>query len=332
MMEIQTNTAAKLAPDQRAALLAGAVSQDLPRSQVTEVTKEHFWNAGDRELGLRTVTADLDGDGRSERLRGLFDTWSMSDIEVFDADGRTVERITPTNWAHKVTPIKLRQPDRTVFLEWRQYRPGMTEVGVRSLTLSNGTWKWQRRNGWGLKHADMTRGTRASLSPDGILTVEWDLGDPARHTRVRLYQLHLDKGQVQIVSETFRPQGKELVYPSEPEGVLRAAYVAAINNLHEELPLYFASSVVKEAFQALSGRVPQELGSIQLVRTEAPDQWCNTKQEPVKPGPDGTAPFLIQISGSPTIMATMGTVTFTKDDRGRLVIQRVEVTGRCPNR
>lgn len=166
-----------LAPDRRAVLLESDGTKELPRSQVTEVTPEQFVNARDRELGFRTVMADLDGDGRPETIKGLIDLWNLADVEVFVGTGASVAKISPYLWAHKVIPVRLQPSDVTVFLEWRLYK-GLTEVGVRWLMFSDGTWQWRRLSGWGLKHAETTRATRAGLSQDGILTVEWDI-DPS---------------------------------------------------------------------------------------------------------------------------------------------------------
>lgn len=334
-MQIETSTRSRLQPDQRAELLAGDETSPLPRSPVTGVTPEQFVYARDGELGFHPFVADLDGDGLPETVSGIIGRWNLADVELFAGDGVTgatpVATISPFLWAHKVIPVKLLQPDVTVLLEWQLY-PDRTEVGIRWLRSSEGTYQWRRLTGWGLKHAEMTRATRADLSADGLLTVEWDMGDPARHTRVRRYQLDLDAGGVGMVSETLRPQEVELRYPSDPEGVLQAAYVAAIHQLEEEMPRYFGSAAVQEAFQEMAGSPQQEVSSIQLVRATVLDYWCNTDKEPVAPGPDGTAPFLIQISGSPIRLLTMGTVTFTSNPQGRTVIQAFAVTGHCPER
>lgn len=280
----------------------------------------------------RAGTIDLDGDGRPERLRGTLDTWTTAEIDVLDAEGKVIAKLTTSEpWEHKVTPIKLVNPNLTVLLRWRRYPQGRTDVGVQTLTFRDGAWGWQSLGGWGLKHADSTVATRAHLTPEGLLNVEWDLGDPARHTRVRQYQLDLPKGLVQLITETLRPQDGQLIYPTAAEGVLQAAYVSAVHALNEELPLYFASDAAMTTFRETVGRAPMEVSGIRLARAEVLDEYCSTKQEPAQPGPDGSAPFVMRIGGNIYLDVTMGTVSFVTDQTGRITIQDFSVTDRCPN-
>lgn len=332
-MELQTSAWADLTAGQRAALLAGPPDSPLTRPPVTEVPAEEFAAVRQRELGLQTARADLDGDGTPEVIGNLLPAWNMITVEVTGGYGFRAPPIAPSNWAHRLIPVRLSRPDRTVLLEWRRY-PGGSDVGVRILVRREGALRWIQPYGWGLKHAITTAASRAVLSEDGILTVEWEMGDPARHTRVRQYELRLEeqKEHVRMLSETLRPQGETLRRPTNPEEVLRAALVASIHDLEEELGLYIPSREVAEAFRQMVRKPAYELVSIHLAKAGPPDPYCVMRTEPVRPGADGTAPFLMEVGGSPTVSATLGSVRFGADAAGNPVIIGFEVTGRCPSR
>jgi len=220
-----------------------------------------------------------------------------------------------------------------VLLEWRRLEGGHTAVGIQAFTRRWGDFRPDLIDGWGLKHADTTPATRASFIEHGRLVVEWDMGDPARHTRIREYELDLEQGGVSIVQERYVPEGSGLVYPASPEDVLRAAHTAATLGLSDELPRYFTSPDVAEAFRAAVRPSPYEVTWIELARVKEYQEYCVPVTQPAKVGEDGSAPFLITVSGQIWVDTMEGMVWFDSDEAGRTVIRDFQVTREyCPVR
>lgn len=284
------------------------------------------------------VAADLDGDGQAEWVRGLSDTWTTDPVEIYDADGQLLytwgQYALARKLAYRTSVHTLPDLSRTVLLSWQRLDDGRPEVGILAFTREEGEFRPVGFYGWGLKHANSTLASRAYFSDDGHLVVEWDMGDPARHTRVRKYALHLAQRRVEIVEERLVPEGDDLVYPTEPEEVLRAAHLAAVYGLDEELPRYFASADVARAFQAAMPDADMPDGRLDWTRVElaavhALNEYCVPESEPAHPDASGAAPFLVAVVGEIYVDATVGTVWFDSDEAGRTVIRDFEVLNRC---
>lgn len=275
------------------------------------------------------VPADLDGDGAPEWIRGLTDTWTADPVEIYDAQGEKLLTWETFGWERKVSLHSLPGQPRAVLLEWRRFEDGQTAVGIQAFVRRSGTFAHDRLYGWGLKHAETTPAHRASFTEDGALLVEWDMGDPARHTRIRRYALNLEQGSVAIVEERFVPEGSDLVYPEAPEAVLHAAQIAAAYRLEDELPRYFASTDVAGAFLEAIPPWPYEVTGVELASVTAFDEYCVPTIEPAQPDADGKAPFVVWLAGQINLIVKVGTVWFETDDAGRTIIRDFRLDEGC---
>lgn len=278
------------------------------------------------------VAADLDGDGQPEWIRGLSDTWTTDPVEIYDGGGELLTTWSPytTVPTYRASLQTLPDQSRSFLLYWLLHEDGQTEVGIQAFSTKSGSFGPSTLYGWGLKHAQTTAATRASFTDDGCLLVEWDMGDPAGHTRVRKYELNLDLSQVNIIEEKVVPKGDDLIYPAKPEDVLRAAHLAATHGLTDELPRYFASPDVAQEFQESFTASAYEMTGVQLATHGEFDEWCVSRTEPAQPDADGAAPFIVSIGGEIHLRVTTGTVWFDTDEAGRTVIRDFEITKRCP--
>ncbi|MBP2016628.1 hypothetical protein J2Z79_000001 [Symbiobacterium terraclitae] len=285
------------------------------------------------------VPADLDGDGQDELIHGLSDTWTYDPVEIYTADGQLLfvwgDNARWYETEHKVSVHRLPGQDRAVILYWHRRAGGQPEVGLTAFRSEQGELLGSLFYGWGLKHANATPATRASVTDDGYLLVEWDMGDPARHTRVRKYAVDVKRRMVEIVDEAYVPEGDELVYPTDPEEVLRAAHLAAVYGLDEELPRYFSSTDVARAFQAALPEAEMPDGRLDWTRVElatvhALDQYCRPEAEPAETDASGAAPFVVSVAGEGHGVAIVGTLWFDTDESGRTIIRDFSVLRHCP--
>lgn len=185
--------------------------------------------------------------------------------------------------------------------------------------------------GWDIKSPG-TAATRVSADSDGRVTVEWEMGDPAGHTRVRQYQLEAAERTpgVKRISQEYRPTAASLAYPGEPLQVLRAAFVARWFGLADELPRYFASPEAARAFQA-DDRISEPNygpGTVTFARVTG-EKRCDVQTTPAALAADGTAPFLAHCSGCEWMANAWGTVAFGTDAAGRPVIRSLTLDGAC---
>jgi len=282
--------------------------------------------------------ADLDGDGKAEWIAGLSDAWTTDPVEIYSADGELLytwgQYTMARDMAYRTSVHTLPDQSGAILLYWQRQGDGQAEVGILAFATEAGEFGPVAFYGWGLKHANATPATRARITEDGHLLVEWDMGDPARHTRVRQYAVNVEQRRFEIVEESYVPEGDDLVYPAGPEEVLRAAHLAAVYGLDEELPRYFASPDVARAFQAAMPDAELPDGRLDWTRVElaavsAMDEYCIPLTEPAQPDASGAAPFLVAVTGEIYVDATVGTVWFDTDEAGRTIIRDFQVLNRC---
>jgi hypothetical protein len=271
---------------------------------------------------------DLTGDGQAEYIRGPLNAWTAESIDIFRDDAelaKTFERWEQAA-AHRLRPVTFAGDQRTWFIHEQQ----IDQLSWISMTRPLGG----ELTGWAPK-AEFTRGTRVEAAPDGLITLWWELGDPARHRWVREYRIDTEKPDwpfLRQVSSRFEPSEAELRRPVDPREVLQAAFIAQWYSLTDELPRYFASA---DAGAALANVKPAqygpgtvEIGTLTLeTLKEYPPEVKLPKIQPGPVRPDGTATFLARLGSYETSINTWGTVTFGTDGRGRPVITKLVIEG-----
>lgn len=176
---------------------------------------------------------DMNADGIPELATAESENWVSAPLTIFRPDGsllyRSPERhgLLRASAAGDMLVVEYRPMDDVLYNYYTvlYMRDGQVEP----------VWGWGTKGSWAFAH-------RFRLEA-GEFVAEFDLGDPAGHTRVTRYRLEPDNGYRRAagVSVAYVPSGSELVYPATPEGVLTAALVARWFGLGEELPRYFAS-------------------------------------------------------------------------------------------
>lgn len=327
LMRAEQSQAATIEAAQRTAAFDKVRPGVKDRAPVTSAAVADYESERATALGLQTRHADLDGDGRTEPLRGLFGTWTLSPVEASGPDGRQMGLLDTFMWAHKVDVVRFRPTGQDFLLVWERGPGGGTAVGVRYPLFTDGGWRWGGTYGWGVKHATTTPATRAAWNDAGLLTVEWEMGDPGGHTRIRQYRFRLDglQSSVSLEAQRFAATNGELRYPADPRGVLEAAWTAYAFGIPDELARYFGSPAALDAFRR--GLKAVDYGSgITLGTPGQVPTGCPYRFTPGDPGADGTATFLVGYPGLAYDEA-WGTVKFGSDSSGRLVITEFAVVG-----
>jgi hypothetical protein len=331
--EITANEAAAgVTATQRSAWLRAAPGAAGARAPVAEARAEAFAEARDRVLGVTTVRGDLNGDGTDETIRGVFGAWTTFGLTITDANGKAMADARAYRATHKVDPVRFRGSSRLFLLRFVG-EPGSTGyVTLIDATMNGSEWWVYGTCCWDPK-AYGTPATRVSLTEDGLVTVEWDMGDPARHTRVRQYRFlyNDERPHPERLSQTFRPQGAALVHPTEPLQVLEAAFVARWMGLDDELPRYFASTDAARAF-AEDKRISEPSygpGQVDLATVTEQKPGCNLTKAPAQPGADGSLPFLATWGGYEWFAAVWGTARMGRNPQGLPVIEAITFEGDC---
>lgn len=266
--------------------------------------------------GTSTLQVDLNGDGRSETVRGIFNQWtSTAFIEVLDGGDVAVRATFPGT--RQVIPTQA-QSGRTVFLLWQRDGYGNKTVQVTQFRYLNDHWVNVTPSFEGMSSNQGAPATDASVSSDGTIQVEWAVGDPMNHVQIQEYEISFVHGVYPWSKTRIRHQ---VTYPSTAEGVLQSALVNVLQpHGDQELASFFASTAAMNAFQAaVPAGAALENTSVSTAGS------CSVSTQSAGLDADMRTPFVIQ-SGSGSIT---GTATFTTDASGRLVIQGVEVGGRC---
>jgi len=323
-VRVKTDT---LATEKRTAYLGRAVRPSFKEEDVIQGTEAEFWAAVARLPGVQSVEADLEGDGSKETVLGQLDEWSAAPMDVLDESGRLLGSTRVTGYdGHRISLVRFDGDQRTRLLRMTRINTSTSFVGMTDI-LARPNWIEDHTRGWDYK-SEGTLADRVKVAPNGVITVEWDMGDPAGHTRFREYRAK----DIEIVSERFVPTRTTLVYPTTPNDLLQAVFVARWMGIEDEIPRYFATSEGSRAFaesDAIS-RPNYEPGTTSFVKVTVESQaGCHLNTEPAPLGKDGTAPFLAEWSGYEWWGAVWGKVTFASNVEGRLVIQNLTIDGNC---
>ncbi|HWI66659.1 MAG TPA: hypothetical protein VNT75_33010, partial [Symbiobacteriaceae bacterium] len=287
---------------------------------------------------LTVLRLDLNGDGRLDLARAHFGEWSTTPLDFLRADGSRAAYPASGAVEQRVEQLRFKGMRLPAFLV--QSKPNGEPNGVTIMAAQENqydkTWTMEAVYGWAPKSygapADRVRWTE-----DGNITIEWDMKDPSRHTRVTSYTWLStpERSNVKLETLTYRPEGKELVYPATPKGVLEAAFVARWLDLQSELPRYFASPQAAAAFVADKrvSRPDYGPGTVQIGKVTPPEQLiaCGAtviEAEPKGPGPHS---FAAKWGGYEWCQGVWGTVTFGTDPQGRPVIQELKLEGTASN-
>ncbi|MFZ5817664.1 MAG: hypothetical protein ACOY93_20615 [Bacillota bacterium] len=287
---------------------------------------------------LEVLRLDLNGDGKPEFVVGRFGQWSTTQVAFYQADGSRIgSENSVEGTEYRVEQLHFKGMRRPAFLIQSRRTDG-TGGGVTAVTARENeymkSWTMEGVYGWGLKSSG-TRADRVTWTEDGTITVEWDLKDPAGHTLVTVYTWFEDpKGQWSGVtrnSVTYRPEGKELLYPSTPQDVLQAAFVARWLGLSDELPRYFATPESAALFAAEKRISAPDYGpgSVQIGKVTTPKerQSCGAEVQQVEPEGPGPHTFGATWGGFEWCAGVWGTVTFATDRQGRAVIEAIRLEG-----
>jgi hypothetical protein len=277
---------------------------------------------------------DLDGDGQVDSVRGTLSAWTKEPITFIRSNGDVLKQLTPhpqKETSFRLTPIQFRKSNHTVFLFESIGGDEPPTLAVLAYFSAYGKPRMESVLGWAIQ-SSKTRVTRFKATLDGI-TTEWEMGDPAHHTRIRQY-LWVEKGttgSVTINDTKYVPQNKELVYPATPHDVLLAALEARLYGLTDELHRYFASQAAtatlanKELIYSflVDGTYGVELGEV----TPPSPGTCDGKVNPHAIGSDGTVGFYANWGEHQTCGSMWGSVRFDQNGQGLPVIQSLQIEG-----
>jgi hypothetical protein len=327
---------------QRTLLLQGLAAPATP-APVTEATADQFEEAVFHMLttarpALQTLRLDLNGDERLDLVQGRLDEWTTAPLRFYHGDGRSAGYPwTPGKGRMRVTRLPFPNMRVPAFLVERPDDGDFRAVSIvtaRENPYMN-TWEMESVYGWAPK-ASGDIADRVSWTADGTITVEWDMQDPARHTRVSTYTWTEDHqakwSLVMPQSVAYRPEEEALRYPATPNEVLQAAFVARWLGLTDELPRYFATPEAAAAFAADEriGRPDYRPGGVQigtLTLPEDPTRNCGPKVAAVEPQGPGPHTFAAFWGGYEWCASTWGRVTFGVDADRRPVITELLLDG-----
>lgn len=270
---------------------------------------------------VSTLSLDLNGDGRPETVRGIFDQWtSTAFIEVVDG-GDVLTRATFPGY-RRVIPVSLSYGP-SAFLLWERDPYGGQTVQVTQFRYLNDHWVNVTPGFEGYPSDEGVPATSARLNADGILDVEWELGDPMGHVQIQHYQITFVHGVYPWRETTIR---HKVTYPTDPLGLLQSALAnVVLPHNDQEFASFFANTAAQNAFYAAvpSGSAVENAAVHLACGTISGS--CSVSLQPAQLGPDGTAPFVIETGTG----ITTGTASFTTDGSGKLLIQSINITGSC---
>lgn len=307
---------------------------ELNPQEFTRLANRHHWDVQPQATVSRY---DVDGDGTQELVRGTLGGWTTEPVSFYREDYTPLGKWDPQAGKQKVTPVTFDGYKASFFLlEMDQgHGPHVTMLGYY-----NGENQPRRMVvGWGWDHkASSTPATKVTVDPKGQITVVWEMVDPAQHTRTRVYDFTgfqtnagFGIGAVELLSSTIGPTQGQLVYPSEPADVLRAAFNAYWLEQSDELGRYFASPQAAAHFVQVQqlGKPQYGLGRVKTGKLiQSKESWSGGLAiDPAPVGADNSVEFMATASGYEWSAAEWGRATFTKDGEGRWVLQQVDVSG-----
>jgi len=273
------------------------------------------------------VQADLDGDGKPDLITGVVGVWTGGAIAFASAAGGNLGNLAPpAGNQQRVTLVQVAGLAHPVVL----YETGDPSQPHSIALLAAYDGQLNPLCCMAPKVA-ATTGNKASVNAEGLVRVDWEMGDVAGHRRVSFYRLVPDESKqpgMRLESAKFEPAGAALAYPQNQTDLLKAAFFARWYGLGDELAHYFATSADAAAFAA-DKRVNSPdygPGEVQLGKvTPPPAKECKPK---VEAGPAGNSSgFAAVATGYEWCGSAWGTVTFSKDPQGRPVIQKLSLDG-----
>lgn len=334
---MESSNAYSPSPQEQRDLLAQAPAGAQEKlAEVVPAAPAEFARAGRSQVltgghGLPVLEADLDGDGTPELVRGYLDRWTDELVEFFRADGSSMSY--PNFDQKRLRQVRFQGSPRVYFLQESGQPDQPHSITLLALIRDeyNKDGRVEGIYGWEIK-SQGTTGNRITLNPEGRIHVEWDMGDAARHTRVREYQLMESEPRpnVRLVETRFLPQGEQLLYPATHADLATAVFFARWFNLIDELPRYFATPEAAAAF-AKDGRVGSAEfgpGTVTLGVVQPPassSEKLNVTAGPL--GPDGKVGFAASVYGYEWGNQVWGTISFGTASDGRLIIKTITVEG-----
>lgn len=249
---------------------------------------------------IEGTSLDFDGDGHPERVSAGPERWVNAPLAVWRPDGALLY-LSPERHGR----LRATAAGDLLIVEYRPVEDRLyntyTVLYMREGRLEP-VFGWGTKSQWAMAH-------RFRAAEAGGLVAEFDLGDPAGHTRFTRYRLEVQDGYRRAVAQsvTYMDSGPALVYPTTPEGVLHAAFVARWFGLSEELPRYFASAEVSRSFA-------------EHPEVTEPLFFPGTVELSAAPGSDGWATFTATWGFYEASTKAHGRVRFSTDATGRPVI------------
>jgi hypothetical protein len=289
------------------------------------------------KYGANVTAVDLDGDGKPEYLQGALGKWHREPLQLYRNDSSLVEHAfyslpeSPTvqHMAEVVTVPGLPQPA----LVYHAGQPDQAhQATVRFLRDGKlvGVWGWAPKT-------DLIWGTYVSIEQDGTVVVTNAPAEMAGYTWVRRYRIVEEK------TENWAPLRANLVgetvtvgaYPTEPDELLTAAFVAHWYKAPADLARYAPNEAVQQAMAAQQGftrpnYVPDRAETGKLTWRTVGTPGTNVPEiAPAPPSADGSTEFLVTVGLYEGYNYWTGHVTFGKADDGRLIITAItfEKTG-----
>lgn len=279
--------------------------------------------------GRPVTQADLDGNGKLYSIQGALGTWNKEDMPIYTGEGALVGTLKAwVDGEHKIEVLPIPGIPRPVVLEWHRAQGSPNRLSVW-LPMTGGLGLHLQPVRGLAPHSDSTQATRVNVGDDGVITVEWDLGDPAGHTRVTRYRLQYNPPQLNQLSQTYRSTGASLARPQSAKEVLQAAFVAKWIGLDDETLRYFSGPDAARPLQEDKriSQLPYQPGQVDLgtVSPTVKSGSCFPDVTPEEPKVPGSVGFLARWTIYEGAAAVRGTVDFTLGPDGLPLIDKLEI-------
>ena len=284
------------------------------------------------KFGANVTKVDLDGDGKPEYLQGKLGAWHREPLQLYRNDGSLVDHAfyndsierSPDfqHMAQVITVPGLAQPALVYHAAVNPDRAH--QASVRFLRDGKLVFVW----GFEPK-TELIWGTYVKIEQDGTVVVTNNPAEMAGYTWVRRYRMAEDKTsdwaplKADLAGETITPGA----YPTEPQELLYAAFIAHWYNLPADLARYAPAEAVRQAMAAQKEKGftrPNYLPyGPRLGKVTWPEQGIPTA-EPEPLAADGSTEFVVEIGQYEGGINWSGRVTFGKaPDDGRLIITAI---------
>jgi hypothetical protein len=297
---------------------------------VTEVSLAEFAateTALLREHGA-LLEIDLDGDGKAERVEGRLGVWHAGPLALYDASGQKIRAFYEIQGGtrHKVVIETVPGLDRPVLLYQAGHPDRVHTINPRWLEDGQVFEAW----GWAPK-TSLVWGGAIRVEKDGLFTVTGTPSEMAGYDWTRRYRVTRGDGsfsryEAKLVEDRMTPGP----YPTTPDDLVTAAFLARWWGLKEELARYIPDEGVRQGFLAVAVKKPPYYPSpakLGKVSFETPKDGADPipKLEPAPLAADQSTDFLIWVGQYEGADYYAGRVTFARADDGRLIISRIEI-------